>query len=193
MLIETRSSKFQISNPGGNSTAASIVEPLPSLTSPDIAAVSTGVTSVGDGVIALGGGSAGIPGGIVAPNSLILVPYGAGSSTQTFTMKVYAWRRTLAATGPPTQFPIWVPYLLASFTVTLGTAPGLATADVNASQLFATTIVLVTGNANISNEIVSPGSNVLAHIVLDAKGAQFVEFRYAVVTATSANCLVATL
>ena len=56
---------------------------------------------------------------------------------------------------------LWIPVLLASFTVTLGTAPGIAGSDVNGSQLFATSIALVTGNANVSNEVLSPTGNVI--------------------------------
>src|SRR5438105_2097653 len=124
---------FQIGNPGGNSTAATIVEPLPQLAPPGTA-VSTGVTTAGDGVIAMGEQiTSGGAGGMTA-NSLMLVPYGAGTATQTYTLKVYGWRRTIpmgGTAGGSGPCPIWIPFLLCSFTITLGTAPGLAGSDVN--------------------------------------------------------------
>lgn len=190
MQIDTRSMPFQIGNPGGNSTAGSIVEPLPQLAVPGTTTTS-GVTTAGDGIIAMAEQISQGGFGAMTSNSLMLIPYGAGSSTQTYTLKCYGWRRTIPMGGVTAG--IWVPFLLASFTVTLGTAPGLAGTDVNASQLFNTTLALVAGNANVSNEIVSPGSNVIGHIILDCKGVQYVETRYAMVSATSGNCLVAKL
>jgi hypothetical protein len=186
--IDTRSMPFDIGNPGGNSTAGSIVEPLPQLAIPGTTTTS-GVTTAGDGIIAMAEQISQGGFGAMTANGLMLIPYGAGSATQTYTLKCYGWRRTLGK--GETAAGLWVPFLLASFTVTLGTAPGIAGTDVNASQLFATTIALVTGNANVSNEIVSPGSNVIGHITLDAKGVQYIETRYAMVSATSGNCLVA--
>lgn len=186
MQIQTLSSAFEVANRGGNSTAGSIVEPaafaaLSPGQNPKNQAVTSGVTSVGDGVIALGNYAA------EANNSVVILPYGAGSSTQTFTLKAYAWDVTIV---DGSTYALWVPYLLASFTCTLSTFAGVANTTVNASQLFCGTIALVTGNANVSNEILSPTGNVNAHIVLDTKGCQFMEFRYAMVTATSGNALV---
>lgn len=171
MQIETRSSPFFITNPvNGNVTAASITFPVPSLSAP-----------TGDGVIPMGHG------GGTSANGLQLVPYGAGSPTNTFSLNAYGWRPTEGYGGTK---PLWVAYLLASFTCTLCTVPGLAGADVDDSQLFAGTIALVVGNANISNEVISPTGNVVAHIVLDAKGSRFVEVRFGTgSSATSCNCL----
>ncbi len=170
MIIETTSVPLTISNPGGNITAASITFPVPTLTIP-----------TGDGVINLG------LGGQMTANGLFLIPYGAGSAAQTFTMAVYAWHNTLGYGGAK---QLWVAAELATFTCTLCTVPGLAGADVNASQLFCGTIALGVGNANVSNEILSPTGNVVAHILLDVKGAKLVEIRFGTgSSATSCNCL----
>ncbi len=125
--------------------------------------------------------------GSTAPNGLLLVPYGAGSSTNTFLMNVYGWTPTKGENGAK---PLWVAIELATFTCTLCTVPGLAGADVNASQLLCGTIALGVGNANVSNEILSPTGNVVAHILLDVKGAKLVEIRFGTgSSATSCNCL----
>lgn len=196
MQIDTRGGRFAISNPGGNVARNGIVEPVPFSTitapTPQQNAPSTGVVTTNqltDGVIEMAGDGATGPGGLTA-NSLQMIPYGTGSATNTFTMKAYGWRRTGGVGANLTG--LWVPYLLASFTVTLGTATGVGGCDVNASQLLATTIALVTGNANVSNEILSPTGNVIAHIILDAKGAAYVELRFSTGgVATDCNCMVA--
>lgn len=180
MQIDTRSGPFAVTN-SSNVSAASITFPLPTLTRPS-----------GDGVIMMGGDQMHM--GALAPNSLILVPFGTGSATQTFTLNAYGWRETTGATGTAgttgTQ-SLWVAYELATFTCTLSTVPGITGTDVNASQLFAGTITLGVGNANVSNEIISPTGNVIAHIILDAKGSRFVELRFAKGTNTDCNCLAA--
>lgn len=172
MQIDTRSIPLKAVR-GTNSTASSITEPIPTTTVP-----------TGDGVIPMGETF-----GEECANSLKLIPYGTTTSGNAFTMKVYQWDVVPPIRSTIGGLPLYVPTLLASFTVTLGNVTGVAGTDVNASQLFATTITLTTGNANVSNEIISPGSNVLAHIIVDAKGSQFVEIRTAVSTATDANCL----
>ncbi len=191
MILETLSGAMQVSNPGANSTAASVVQPAPfsgvTYTDPMHAAISTGVTSVGDGVIACG------ELGLGAPNGLLIIPYGAGSSTNTFVLWSYGWKKTVVSGSGITE-ALWIPFLLAKFTCTLCTQAGIANTPVNASQLFAGTITLSTGNANVSNEIISPTGNVIASIMLDVKGSQYVEFRFDMnSSATSANCLVARL
>lgn len=164
---------FFLARPTANATATSITKPVPTLTKP-----------TGDGVFDLGGRQ---EGSISAPG-LVLMPYGAGAATNTFSMAVYGWRSTLGSGG---AYRLWVPALLASFTCTLGTAPGLAGADVNASQLFCDTITLAAGNANISNEILSPTGNEPAHIILDGKGFTLIECRFGTgSSATSCNSLV---
>ena len=174
MEIDTRSSSFFITNPvSGNVTAASITYPVPQLAEPS-----------GDGVIPMGTG-----GGTMCAPGLFILPYGAGTAAQTFTMAAYAWTRTLG--NLQSTAPIWVASTLATFTCTLSTVPGLANTDVNSSQLFCGTIALVVGNANVSVEVVSPTGNTVASIALDAKGAKLVELRFGTgSSATSCNALV---
>ncbi len=171
MQIDSRSSKFEVTNTA-NVTAASITFPVPTITKPS-----------GDGIVHLGDG------GALAPNGLMIVPFGAGSSTNTFSMNVYGWRRTL---GSNTKPPLWVAVELATFTCTLCTVPGIVSTDVADTQLFTGTIALVHGNANVSNEVVSPTGNVVAHVIVDAKGCELVEVRFGTgSSATSCNALIA--
>jgi len=180
MIIETISPPFAISNPGADVTTSSITEPSPTATTP-----------TGDGVLSIGGGETG-QGGKVS-NGLLIVPYGVGSATNTFSMKIYGWRSVRQRQGATTPIiPLWVPYLLASFTCTLCTLAGVAGTPVDNTHLFCGTITLGVGNANISNEIISPTGNVMASIILDRKGSQLVEVRFGTGgSATSANCLYA--
>jgi hypothetical protein len=68
----------------------------------------------------------------------------------------------------------------------------LAGTDVNASQLFAGTITMNIGNANVSNEVLSPTGNQIAHIMLDIKGSDYIQLLFSTnSSSTSNNALVA--
>lgn len=178
MQIDSRSAPFFITNPGGNATVATALNPSPQAARPS-----------GDGVFGMGASLSGpaVDGGM-APQGFLLVPFGVGSATQTFSMNVFGWRHTI---GLNPLAPLWVPYLLAEFSCTLGATPGIINTDVGAGQLFCDTIALVLGNSNISNEVLSPaGTGMVAHIVLDGKGSQLIEVRFGTgSSATSCNCL----
>lgn len=170
MLIDLRAADLFITNPTANVTVTSITLPVSQLTPPS-----------GDGVFDIGR-----PEGGIAPPSVILIPYGAGSATNTFTMSVYGWRHTLGGNARQE----WVPMILASFTCTLCTSPGVAGGDVNASQLFCGTIVMVMGNANISNEVLSPATNDIGHVVVATKGVRLIQVLFGTgSSATSCNAL----
>lgn len=154
--------------------ATSIANPATSFASPG-----SGQTT---GVITMGAGSE------FSNNGLLLIPYGVGSATNTFLMSVFAWDFVHPVVTQRAQ--VWVAWLLASFTCTLNTVAGLAGGEVDETQLFCGTIALVSGNANISNEIVSPTGNLIASIVLDTKGAKMVQPLFARnASATSANAI----
>lgn len=123
--------------------------------------------------------------GQVTPRSMILIPYGTDASTHTFTIKMLGWRPTLLNLGPQ----LWMPVQIAEFTATLGTAAGVANADLGTTQQFATTIVLTTNGPTWQNAaapntippvvpdlfIVSPGSNNIGAIFLRNLGFPIVE------------------
>lgn len=174
MQIDERSGPFQVAFPTGNSTAASVVEPVPTLTRPS-----------GDGVIdtraEFGGAN---------PTRILVLPYGAGSSGNTCLLNLYGWK-VLPPHGT-SQNAIWVPFFLSSYTVTLCTVPGLANTDLNSSQLMAGTIVVVKGGtAGTDYGIMSPTGNSVASVWQKLNGCSIVS----VVTglnssATSVNALV---
>lgn len=143
----------------------------------------TAAGPTGDGIILMGS-----PSGAYSSNGLLLVPFGVGSATNTFLMSVFAWDFVHPKTAQ--NAGMWVAWLLASFTCTLCTVAGLAGGEVDATQLFCDTITLGKGNANVSNEIVSPTGNVIASIVLDTKGAKRVQTSFVInASATSCNTL----
>jgi len=169
--IDTRSGPYFITNPGADSTAATITEPVPTTTAPS-----------GDGTIKYGSKEGGL-----VPNGVVLLPYGTGSATNTFTMKVYGWEEVFSKTFP---LALYVPRILASFTCTLCTQTGVAGYAVDNTHLFCGTISLAVGNANVSNEVISPTGNVIASIMLDLKGATYLGFVFSTgSSATACNCL----
>ena len=151
-----------------NSTAASFTQPVSTLTEP-----------TADGVVDLA------KDGLVTNNQIKLLPFGVGSATQTFNLRVVGWTTVRNATV--TQ---WVPFTLCELVCTLCTATGVATAPVTDTNKFCDTITLTTGNANVDNSIVSPGSNQIAHAVIDVKGCAKIQVLIDVVSATSGNALV---
>lgn len=172
LLISTRSTAI---NPvrGTNSTTAgvAIANPADKLTIPS-----------GDGVIQFGDY------GTKGPNGLQLIPYGVGSDTNTFLMSVFAWDIIPGVQG--TSVDSWTAWLLAAFTCTLTTLTGAAGGRLGTSNRYCDTIALTEGNANVSNEIISPEGDVKASIILDGKGARFIEILFAMnSSSTSANCL----
>lgn len=137
--------------------------------------------------------SMGNPTGAYSRNGLFIVPFGVGAATNTFLMSVFAWN-PLKGVGAG-SFDLWIATPLATFTCTLCTVTGAAGTDVGTNQLFCDTITLNVGNANISNEIISPATNgsanLIANIVLDTKGAKEVGILFAMNgSATSANAAI---
>lgn len=175
MQLDDRTGPFQIAFPGGNSTAATIVEPVPTLTRPS-----------GDGVIDFHSEYGG-----VAAQKIRVVPYGVGTAAQTLLMNLYGWRylppRVAGNQG------LWVPVFLSSYTCTLCTIPGLAGADVNASQLFCGTIVVVKGGVSGTDySILSPTGNSMASFWQAVYGSSMVSIVTGLnSSSTSVNALVA--
>jgi hypothetical protein len=175
VLIETLSVPSLVTN-AANVTAASITEPVPTITKPS-----------GDGVLVLGDG------GQQTASAIKLVFFGVGSDSNTFVANVYGWEIVPGA-GVLGDSDLWVPVLLASFTgITLdSTQPGLAGTLVGATQYFATGITLGTGNQGVGLDVVSGGhvAHEIAHVIIDMKGARLGEVRYGTgSSATSCNGL----
>jgi hypothetical protein len=205
VLYALRAQHWSLSNPGGDSTAASFVSRIPTTTKPPANAVAaSGLAVIGDGVIAVG------TEGSYAPICLQLVGIGQ-AATNTFKTNVYGWLDTSQfgnaenglAAAPTNPVSLWTPILLATYTWTLGTASGVANSDIGASEVFATSVlqtygpVYGTGPAQSmqiayagGGQIYSPGSNAIAMVELLTEGFSYLEVTFNMnSSASSANCL----
>jgi hypothetical protein len=200
MLIQLRSDKWSLTNPGGNYTNNGYPTRIPTTTRPDLAATSTGLQAVGDGVIPVGHN------GQMGASGMALIPFGAGSATNTFSFQVLGWTQTTTQYGKAVNgltvlqnanLELWIPVLLGTFAVTLGTGTGIAGSDIGTSQLFATSIttsygpVYGTGAVQSSaGSIYSPGSNSIGMVTIAIMSFKFVEVIYTTGgSATSGNAL----
>lgn len=173
---------------GTNATDASVPARTPTLTEPsglgDSAAQATA-----SGVIDLrNGGAAGSP----VQNRARITPYGAGSDTNTFTMRVIGWSRVTFRAGDATTEPkyLWVPRTLAEFTCTLSTPVGVAGGAAINTDRFCDTIVRTIG-ADTSSEVISPANDTVAHVTVDLKGCAKLEITFGTgSSATSCNAAV---
>lgn len=176
MQIDERTGPFQIAYPTANSTAASVVEPVPSYTRPS-----------GDGVIDFHSDLGGI-----APTRMLVLPYGVGSAS-TMILNLYGWRALPGKTAG--NVGLWIPFFLSSFTVTLCTVPGLDHADLAANQRMAGTIVVIKGGTvGLDYGINSPTGNSVASLWQSLLGASIVSVLTGLnSSSTSCNALVCTI
>lgn len=164
-----------------NATATSFASKVPTLTEPSGDAGSATGASVID--LCPGGN------GVSQASRLVLVPYGTGDADDVFAMRVIGWR----CLGRGATTAIWIPVILAELTCTMSAVTGVAGGAVSATEYFCDTIALVSGNDDISIDIVSPTGDVIAHAAMDLKGFQKIEFQFDMTTnnPTGANCLIA--
>ena len=180
-VIETVSSPWKKARPTSYTTngyptrVATNTEPLTAATDP---ATSQVVHEVGTG-------------GMYCQNGLVVIFFGAGANDSTFSCRVIGWRSIgweARTTG------LWIPVPLAEFAVTLSQAVGVAGMTLVATDRFADTIALTTGNDDVSVDIVSGWTDVIAHVQMDLKGFQKLEFAFTTGgSATSCNALFALL
>ena len=166
-------------NPVASVTATTFPSKIPTTTQPS-----------GDGVIVFGHG-----GGEDCPGHLMLIPYGAGSATNTMNVQVIGWRATRLNIG----VKLWIPVVLCTYAVTLGTGTGVAGADLTTTALFATTITstggptfITSGAAPVSIDWlqISPGSNGIGMISQRSFGFRLLEVIFNTnSSATSCNAL----
>lgn len=128
--------------------------------------------------------------GSVTANGCLAVFYATGADNVTFNARCYAWTPQPGSNSVPV---LWVPVLLCEVALIASTIVGVAGAPVVATERFADTVTLTIGNANISIETLSPGTTTansgIAHVLLDFKGPQLIEWVLDVGTATDANGL----
>lgn len=127
-----------------------------------------------------------------ASSGLVFIFFGVGSNANTFKARVFGWSEHAGGNVTGTaKKPLWMPQLLASVTCTLNTSyPGIDNTAVDSTNFFVTTMTEDVGNPGISSEVISPITDI-AHLVIDAKGSQFVEVKFAIASGstTSMNAL----
>lgn len=185
MLLETLSTKFRKAhsvNATNSSFPAKII----------LAAEPTGDagTATGASVLdfLLGGPMEG-----AVQNQLLVMPYSTGSNNDTYSVRVYGWRRL----GDNPNTWIWRPCLLTELACTASsTEVGLAGRAVVATEMFADTITITTGptTAGFGVNVVSPTGDVAAYALVDIKGFQKIELTFKTTSSpTDLNALVALL
>ncbi len=192
MIIDALSGFSTLTNPGGNYTNNGYPTRIPQSMPPTKTALSTGLQAIGDGVIACGA-----PDGNYAAGYVYLIPIGAGSSTNTFSMTVLGWDETKIQL--PNCTGLWTPITMAVYAVTLGTATGVVNTDIPTTQLFNTTIAMTGAAVGVTSGMaatvldwftISPGSNAIGMIKQPTFGFRFLEVIFTTGgSATSCNCL----
>lgn len=153
MLLETIS-EFWRKVRRTNATASSFAARVATKTNPNpdtpVAASGTSL----DPIPTRGGGG-------LTQNTAQFLFYATGSDNNTFSARVYGWSRV----GPVDQDPnknIYVPVMICEVALTISsTLPGVAGCQVVATELFADTITLTTGNT-AKCTITSPTGDVSA-------------------------------
>jgi hypothetical protein len=178
VLLETLTAGFRKAR-SVNQTSATFVSKVPTGTEPAGDAGTATGASVFD--IAPTGASGG-----AGPNAVLVMPYAVGADNTTFSVRAIGWR--LIGSDPATL--LWVPTLLVELACTASAVVGVAGRAVVATERFADTITLTTGNDDVSVDIVSPTGDVAGHALVDIKGCQKLEFSFSTgSSATSCNAL----
>lgn len=120
-------------------------------------------------------------------SNLRVVPFGAGSDTNTFSLRVIGWKFV----GTPGSDELWVPTVLAEYSCALTTAVGVAAKAVLDTERFCDTLTLTAnmGNDGVDTTKFSPGGDLVAHFLVDLKGSDLFELTFDMTGATSGNAL----
>jgi hypothetical protein len=114
-------------------------------------------------------------------NAVVIMPYGLGSDNDAFSMRVIGWSSVTVA-GVNT---LWIPTVLAEFSAcNLCAVTGVAGAALLNTERLVDNLTLVTGNDDVSVSIVSPGTDIPAHVVVSLAGSQKVELTFDQTTST---------
>ncbi len=165
MVIDQLSKEWWLPVLTANYATGSYPSKIPTVTRPS-----------GSGVIDMTGGD-------YVPGHLLLIPYGTDAGTHTAGMKVLGWRDTNQNPGNP-QMRLWVPVVLCTVAITLGSAAGVANADLGTTQKFATTMTMTGGPTFITSGAapvcldwfeISPGSNAIGLVSVPTFGFKMME------------------
>lgn len=133
----------------------------------------------------------------LAPNWLLIVPYGEGEPGEQFSMRLWGFRRFTGEDSGPDRV-VWMNYLLGEFLCTICAQPGPSyvqasnTPPILGKFLLPTenlcdTITLTHGVANLTSIVTSPGSdtgftpgqtNLTASVLQDTLGCQKIYFDF---------------
>lgn len=124
-------------------------------------------------------------------NNARIIPFGTGSATQTFSVRVIGWTDAQPVAGS-SNVPLWMPTILCEYLCTLGTAVGVASSAVLATEKFCDTVALVANRGTDGQDTTksSPTNNLVGSFLVDLKGSKKVELCYSVGTNTDCNALV---
>lgn len=150
-----------------------------------------GVAAVGDGVLRMGAD------GEYTCQSVRLKPFGLGGVGGIFTMQVLAWTPDTGHIfgGAPYQSvppnKVWLKSTLATYNVVLGTDAGPFGGDLGTNYNFANAVTLASGPAAVvMGAVINDWFFLAGEIYMPTFGARYLEFLFALGTATGANCLV---
>lgn len=130
--------------------------------------VPTSTKPSGTGVITL---MTNVPGQPI-PNLIEVCAYAVANNNDTFNFRVIGWKQL----GSDPNTSLWVPRTLAEIACTVGTAAVAASGkDLLTTELFADTMSLTVGNANVTVNIVSPADNTIAYASIDIQASPIVE------------------
>lgn len=120
-------------------------------------------------------------------SNLCLVFYGTGNDDTTIAIRIVGWRKVGT---------LWVPTVLLELTATLSAAVGVSGATVIDTERFADTLAPAAAWEDLEGSaftITSPTNNLIAQVLIDARGYEKIEISYDLTGATAANCLYAGL
>jgi IMP dehydrogenase/GMP reductase len=112
-----------------------------------------------------------------------LIFFGAGAANTTFDALVIGWNELRNGT-----VNVWVPVPITHFTCTLGTAVGVASADVAATDQLADTVI-VAANGGIGVIASQVAGDRIAKVEVGVEGYRKVEVIFDMTGATNGNCL----
>lgn len=171
-----------------NANTSSFASKIPTITEP-----------INDGVLNLLGG-----GGVLVPQFIMLIPIGLGANNDGFSMRLLGWRHIGGNANIPVN-RLWIPVIIAEYTVLLGNVTGIAGSPVLDTEFFADTMapvaarqaddVIAAGTAvQTQYKLLSPVNDTPAHAVVPIDGWEKIEFQFDQTTNTpTCNCLYALL
>jgi hypothetical protein len=174
-----------------NQTSNGYVDKLPTLTEPYAGDKGT---ATGASVIDVSGSEIDnnpSGGSISVPEKMVIMPYGIGADTNTFSLRVIGWIPLDRTVSPQGSNVVWIPQVLAEFVATISSSlpgPGV---DLLSTEYLANTLTLVSGYNTTDNLTNNPAlTKVPAFATVDLKGITKLEFSFTTgASATSCNCL----